>query len=196
MRNRVRVNHPWEEGALGAARRALALATTNAAAIAALPPAVLAGNLGKVAEYVQTIQGTNGSVAPGSAVDYTTAGTVPPIVNTIGITTAVGPGGVGTAFHLPPGTYLVDWENSNGATWSLAVYQAATVAALPGGIIVNSVAGATTAGSWIHGRYYLVVTAANPWIMVSPVVGTQSVGDPTTGSSPYYITRATFLQLS
>ena len=34
------------------------------------------------------------------------------VYNTIGITTATGPSAQGTAFQLPLGTYIVDYENS------------------------------------------------------------------------------------
>ena len=78
-----------------------------------------------MAEYVQSTQGSNASVAPGSAVSYLVDHPTG-IVNTIGIITASGPGGQGTAFNLPPGTYLVDWENSSDAAWSLAIYQGAS----------------------------------------------------------------------
>ena len=184
MRNRVRIEHLWEEGALNAARRALA-------AIAAIPAPVLAGNLGKVAEFVQHAQLENVSVAPGSAVQYN--GDQGPVVDTIGIGLAAGPGGQGTAFQLPPGTYLVDWENSNGSAWSLAIYKGATPTAMA--IDTNTIAGASTATTWIHGRAYVVSTLATPWVMVSPVVGTAAI--PTAGTAAgQYIARITFLRLS
>lgn len=156
------------------------------------PPPGLPANLGKVAEFVQHTQGENVSIALGNAVQYTLdlpAG----LVNTIGIATATGPAGQGTSFNLPPGTYLVDWENSNGSAWSLAIYQGASATALA--INDNTIAGSSTATTWIHGRAYIVSTLADPWIMVSPVVGTAAI--PTAGTAAgEFIARITFLQLS
>jgi hypothetical protein len=156
------------------------------------PPPALPANLGKVAEFVQTTQGSNVSIAPGAAVSYT-LDTPAGVVNTIGITTAAGPAGQGTSFHLPPGTYLVDWENSNDAAWSLAIYQGASATVLSP--IDNTIAGASTATSWIHGRAYIVSTLADPWFMVSPITGTHAI--PTAGTAAgVFIARITFLQLS
>lgn len=151
-----------------------------------------AGNLGQVAEYVQLTQGTNNSIAPGSAVDYLVdhpAG----VVDTIGIATAAGPGAQGTAFNLPVGTYLVDWENSNDAAWSLAIYQGVSNTVLA--VDTNTIAGASTATSWIHGRAYVASTPGNTWIMVSPVTGTHAI--PTAGTAAGdFVARITFLRLS
>ena len=114
--------------------------------------------------------------------------------NTIGITTATGPGGIGTAFMLPVGVYMIDWENSNSGAWSLAIYHGSSNVSLA--FDRDTTAGATTAGSWIHGRAIITSTIGAQWIMISPVVGTFSIGDPTTGSSPDTIARITFLLLS
>jgi hypothetical protein len=147
------------------------------------------------AEYVQYTQPPNNSVAPGTAISYLVdhpSG----VYDTIGIITTTGPGGIGTAFQLPLGVYMIDWENSNGASWSLAIYQSGSVLTLPVGINNDTIAGATTAGSWIHGRAIITSSVGNQFIMISPVVGTTSIGDPTTGSAPQTIARITFLQLA
>lgn len=145
------------------------------------------------AEYVQLTQAPNNSVAPGSAVSYTVDHPLG-VVNTLGITTLAGPGAQGTAFLLPVGVYVVDWENSNSASWSLAVYQGVSNTVLS--VINETIAGATTAGSWIHGRAVITSTIGNQWIIISPAVGTASIGDPTTGSAPQTIARITFIRLA
>ena len=148
--------------------------------------------LGQVAEWVQQTQGSNVSVAPGSAVSYTLdqpAG----VVNTIGITTAAGPGAQGTAFHLPHGAYWVDWENSNDAAWSLAIYQGGSNTVLA--VNDQTIAGSSTATTWIHGRAYIVSSPGNDWIMVSPVTGTHAI--PTAGTAAgEFIARITFQRLT
>ena len=151
-------------------------------------------NFPNYAEYVQLTPGTNNSVAPGTAISYTVDHALG-VYNTIGIITFSGPGGIGTAFELPLGVYMINWENSNSASWSLAIYQASSVLALPAGINNDTIAGATTAGSWIHGRGIIISSVGNQFIMISPVVGTASIGDPTTGSAPQTIARISFLQL-
>jgi hypothetical protein len=162
-----------------------------AADIAALPPPPAAG-LGQVAVFVQQTQGTNNSVAPGTAVSYL-ADLPAGVVNTIGITTTGGPGAVGTAFNLPPGTYLVDFENSADAAWSLAIYQGASNTVLA--VDDNTIAGASTATTWIHGRAFVTSTPAAPWIMVSPVTGTAAI--PTAGTAAGKFTaRISFLRLT
>ena len=150
------------------------------------------GNLGQVAEYVQLTQGTNSSVAPGKAVSYLVdhpAG----VINTIGITTNTGPAGQGTAFNLPIGTYLVDWENSSDGPWSLALYQGVSNTVLA--VNNDTIAGSSTATTWIHGSAYVASTGGNTWVMVSPVTGTQAI--PTAGTAAgEFIARIRFLQLS
>jgi hypothetical protein len=144
----------------------------------------------KYAEYVQLTAspGPNSSVAPGSAVSYNTQ-----VVNTAGITVNSGPGGQGTEFVLPIGTYVIDFENSNDASWSMAIYKSLTTQTEL--IDNNTIVGSTTAGSWMHGRSVLVA-AAPTFLIISPVVGTHSCGDPTTGSAPQMVTRITFLKIA
>ena len=152
-----------------------------------------AGGVAGYAEYVQLTQAPNNSVAPGTAVSYLVDHPLG-VYNTIGITTTTGPGAIGTAFMLPVGVYMIDWENSNDASWSLAIYQGVSNTVLS--INNDTIAGATTAGSWIHGRSIITSSNLNQFIMISPVVGTHSIGDPTTGSAPQTIARITFLKLS
>jgi hypothetical protein len=191
MRNRVRIEHRWEEGALTVAHQALIAARNALSLIAGLPPAVVAGNIGKFAEFVQHAQLQNVSVAPGSAVQYN--GDQAAVVDTIGVTLAAGPGGQGTAFELPTGTYLVDFENSNGSAWSLAVYKGGSPTAMA--IDTNTIAGSSTATTWIHGRAYVTSAPGANWFMISPVVGTAAI--PTAGTAAgQFIARLTILRLS
>jgi hypothetical protein len=140
------------------------------------------------AQFVQLVDGTNNSIAPGRAVSYDT-----PVLNTIGITTNAGPAGQGTEFVLPIGTYSIDFENSNSGSWSLALYKSLTTGTE---VIDNTtIAGASTAGSWIHGSSILVA-AATTFIIVSPVVNTASTGSPSTGSAPQNVTRIRFVKIA
>lgn len=145
------------------------------------------GGAGAVAEFVQQTQGTNNSVAPGNAISYTADSAN--VFDTIGITTSAGPAGQGTAFTLPLGMYWVDFENSATAAWSLAIRQGPSIAALVQDD--NTIAGASTATTWIHGRSIVNVVAGQEVIIVSPVVGT--AGIPTAGTAAGEFTaRITF----
>ena len=144
----------------------------------------------KYAEYVQLTQGSNASIAPGRAVLYTTDNPSG-VVNTIGITTNTGPGAQGTEFVLPIGVYMVDWENSNDAAWSLAIYKSTTTQTEA--IDTNTIVGSSTATTWIHGRA-IVVAAAVTYLMISPVTGTHAI--PTAGTaSGDFVARITFLKI-
>jgi len=179
MRNRVRVVDRVPEDV------AYALTAQSRAAFAGSGSGPVVPT--RIAEFVQKSQGTNVSIAPGSAVSYTAD--QGPVVDTIGIVTAPGPGGQGTAFRLPAGTYLVDWENSNDAAWSLAIYKGPSVGGLA--IDTNTIVGSTTATTWIHGRAVFVATDANPWMMISPVTGTHAI--PTAGTAAgEFIARINF----
>jgi hypothetical protein len=152
-----------------------------------LPPASSIG----YAEYVQTTQGTNSSVAPGTAIAYLVDNPAG-VYNTIGITTNTGPGAVGTEFVLPIGTYVIDFENSSDAAWSLALYKSLTTQTEA--VDNNTIAGSSTATTWIHGRCILVC-AAITYVIVSPVTGTHAI--PTAGTAAgEYVARITFLKIA
>jgi hypothetical protein len=142
------------------------------------------------AEFVQTTQNSNASIAPASAVSYLddhSAG----LFDTIGIT--FGTPGQGTAFNLPVGAYIVDWENSNDAAWSLAIYQGLDASSMT--IINETIAGSSSATTWIHGRATIVSAVGNQWMMVSPVTGTHAI--PTAGTAAgMFIARITFLKIA
>lgn len=154
-------------------------------------------NIGQVAEFVQTSQDTNSSIAPGTAAVEYLFDNSSGIVNTIGIITATaapGPTPQGTAFNLPIGTYLVDFENSNASPCSLAIYQGASNTNGAYTINNNSIAGSTTDTTWIHGRAYITSSGSNTWIIISPVTSTLAI--PLAGDSTAYIARITFLRLT
>ena len=169
-------------------------ATGTAGVAGATGPAGGGGNL-PYAEYVQITQGTNSSIAPTAGILYTTdhpAG----VFDTIGITLGTVPGGQGTSFLLPVGTYAVDFESSgtSGSGAAFAIYKATTSGGLPAGIDNNTVAGASASTTWIHGRA-IVVAAVATYIMISPVVATVSI--PTAGpASGLYIARLTLLKIA
>lgn len=143
------------------------------------------------AEYVQHTQAPNNSVAPGTAIMYLTDNPAG-VYDTIGITTTTGPGAIGTEFLLPIGTYVIDFENSADAAWSLALYKSVTTQTET--IDTNTIAGASTATTWIHGRSILVA-AAPTYFIISPVTGTQAI--PTAGTAAgEYIARLTILKIA
>lgn len=144
------------------------------------------------AEYVQHTQAPNNSVPPGQAIMYLTDNPSG-VYNTIGITTTTGPAAIGTAFQLPVGVYMIDYENSAAAASSFAIYQGASNTVLA--INTNTISGSTTATSWIHGRAIITSTTGNDWIIVSSVTGTAAI--PTAGTAAgEYIARLTFLKIA
>lgn len=147
---------------------------------------------GTYAEYVQRTQSPNNSIPPGQAISYT-VDSPSGLYNTIGITTATGPGAIGTAFNLPIGVYMIDFENSAAAASSFAIYQGSSNTAVA--IKPNTIAGSTTATSWIHGRAIVESVVGAQWIIVSSVVGTAAI--PTAGTAAgEYTARITFLKIA
>jgi len=143
------------------------------------------------AEFVQLVQSPNNSVAVGSAVSYL-VGNPSGTFNTIsGLVASTY--GQGTVFTLPPGIFMVDFENSNSGAWSLGIYKST---AITGPFVVdnNTVAGSSTGTSWIHGRA-IVDSHALPYFIISPVVGTQAI--PTAGTATgLYVARVTILKIA
>ena len=145
------------------------------------------------AEFVQLTQSPNDSIAPGAGVTYTVDNPTG-VFNTLGITLDTVPGGQGTAFLLPAGrAYIIDFENSNDQPWALAIYKSTALATIAAGIDNNTIAGSTTATTWIHGRAIVVATVPT-YIMISPVTNTHAI--PTAGNAPVYIARITFLDFT
>lgn len=148
------------------------------------------------AEFVQQTQGTNASIAPGSGVAYLTDNPTG-VYNTTTIVAANNvPGGQGTSFLLPVGSWAVDFESSgsSGSGAAFAIYKSATLGTIASGIDNNTVSGSSTSTTWIHGRA-IVVVAVPTYIMISPVVATVSI--PTAGpATGLYTARINFLQIS
>jgi hypothetical protein len=176
-------------GATGPTGPAGATGATGAAGAAAT-----GATLG-FAEYVQFTQSPNNSIAPGAGVTYTVdhpAG----VVDTIGIGLSVVPGGQGTAFLLPIGSYMLDFESSgtSGSGAAFAIYKAAAPGGLAAGIDNDTIAGSATSTTWIHGRA-VVIAAVPTYVMISPVVATVAI--PTAGpAAGFFEARLTVLKIA
>lgn len=156
------------------------------------PAGPAGGGASLAAEFVQHTQAPNNSRAPGDAIMYETDNPGG-VYNTIGITTTTRADG-GTEFLLPVGTYIVDFENSADAAWSLAIYKSVVSPVVLGDIDTNTIAGASTATTWIHGRA-IIVAAAPTFFIISPVTGTQGI--PTAGTAAgEFIARLTVLKIA
>lgn len=149
------------------------------------------------AEFVQfTPQAPNDSVAP-----YTGGAPTAFQFNTsvfndiIGLTSALIPGpGQGTAFTFAAaGRYVLDYEMSLGSAGSVAIYTGATAGTLA--IDNNSVAGSTTATTWIHGRSVVTVGVTPVVAAISPVVGTNAVVTAGTATGIYMV-RLTIVKVA
>lgn len=144
------------------------------------------------AEYVQYTQAPNNSVASGLALELLTDNPTG-VFNTIGIITAGAPT-QGTAFNLPIGFYMVDYETSTSSVGPLVISQG-TVAGGPFTADINTKAGSTTATTWIHGRGIVESSVANgQWIIVGPTDSVTAAVVPA-GGAPQYIVRVTFLKI-
>jgi hypothetical protein len=160
-----------------------------AGAIGATGAAGLSGVLG-YAEFTQTIQSPNQSVPIGQAFSFNTL-----VYNSIPSAIIPGPGptSLGTAFQLAAGAYVIDYEMSLTSDGAIAVY----IGPALGSMVVdnNTIAGAATGTTWIHGRAIEVVpTATTKFFMISSVGATSAV--PIAGSSGLYMTRLTILKIA
>jgi hypothetical protein len=139
------------------------------------------------AEYIRTIQTPNNSVPPGTAftidtlVDNTTSGA---------IVAAAGAGG--TVFTLSAGAYVIDYEMSLGSAGSVGIYTGSSAGTLA--LDTNTVAGSSTATTWIHGRAIEVVLTTLV-VAISSVVGTAAVVTAGTDAGSFMI-RITFLKIA
>ncbi len=98
----------------------------------------------------------------------------------------------GTIFTLTTGVYMVDYEISLGSAGSIALYTGADGASLV--IDTNTIAGSSTATTWIHGRS-IVDVPDTLVIALSSVTGTAAVV--TAGNAAgVYMVRLTIIQLS
>lgn len=92
-----------------------------------------------------------------------------------------------------PGTYVLDHEMSVGAAGSVGIYKGPVPVALSPD--TTSIAGASTATTWIHGRTLIAVGGSPVVFEVSPVVGTAFVATAGTAAGVYMI-RLTILKIS
>jgi hypothetical protein len=141
------------------------------------------------AEYIFTTQSPNNSVPPGTAFTIST-----PVFNSIPSDVISSAGAGGTVFELAPGTYVIDYEMSLGSAGSVAIYTGATVGSLA--IDNNTIAGSSTATTWIHGRGVEVVAPATTlFFMISSVVGTADVVTAGTAAG-FFMVRVTILKVA
>jgi hypothetical protein len=140
-----------------------------------------------VAEFIHTINSPNNSIPPGTMFTIDTQ-----VINTVPADIIAAAGAGGTVFTLSSGLYELNYEMSLGAAGSVAVYTGPT----SGSMIIDpdSVAGSTTATTWIHGRHFVHV-ATSLVVGISSVVGTAAVVTAGSDASSYMI-RLTMLKLS
>jgi len=173
-------------------------ATGSAGATGATGPTGATGSTGATgatgvlgfAEFIRTIQSPNNSVPPGTAFTIDTQ-----VANSIPLVIAASAGAGGTVFTLSGiGTYVVDYEMSLGSAGSVGIYTGPTSGSLS--LDTNTVAGSTTATTWIHGRAFVVVPSSTPVVFaISSVVGTAAVVTAGTDAGSFMI-RLTILKVS
>jgi hypothetical protein len=167
------VGNTGSNGATGTAGATGATGSTGAVGAASI--------LG-IAEYIQTIQGSNASVPPGNAFSINTE-----LINTIPSAIVSSTGNSGTVFTFNAiGTYELDYETSLATAGSIALYTGPFAGALA--IDNNSIAGSSTATTWLHGKRFVVVSVAPLVVQLSSAVGTCSVGTAGTAAG-FYIVR-------
>jgi len=145
------------------------------------------------AEYVQFTQAPNNSVASGLAFELLTnypSGTF----NNIGITTAGAPT-QGTAFFLPAGVYMVDYETSMSSVGPIGISTSPSNGVGTYTFDNTSKSGSTTATTWVHGRSIIKVNSGGTYMIVGPT-DSVTAAVVTTGGAPQYIVRVTFLKLA
>lgn len=139
------------------------------------------------AEYIRTIQAPNNSVPPGTAFTIDTE-----VFNTVPLSISASAGAGGTVYTLGPGSYAFDYEMSLESAGSVAMYKGATAGTLA--IDTNTIAGSTTATTWIHGRAFQVVPTSLV-VAISSVVGTAAVTTAGTAAG-FFMIRLTILKLA
>ncbi len=146
------------------------------------------GTLG-AAEFIRIIQSPNNSVPPGTAFTIDTQ-----VFNNTGGAIVAAAGAGGTVYTLTAGTYVIDYEMSLGSAGSVAIYTGATAGSLA--IDNNTIAGSTTATTWIHGRAIEVVPTATTLVFaISSVVGTAAVVTAGTAAG-FFMIRLTILKIA
>jgi len=139
------------------------------------------------AEFIRTIQDPNDSVPPGTAFTIDTE-----VFNNIPADIVASAGAGGTVFTLSAGTYIIDYEMSLQDAGSVGIYVGPTAGSLA--LDTDTVAGSTTATTWIHGRAFEIVPTSLV-IAISSVVGTAAVTTAGTDAGSFMI-RLTILKIS
>jgi hypothetical protein len=146
------------------------------------------GTLGS-AEFVRLIQSPNNSVAPGTAFTVNTQ-----VFNTMPSSVVATAGAGGTVWTLNTiGTYIFDYEMSLGSAGSVALYTGPTAGSLS--IDNNTIAGSSTATTWIHARAGVVVASTPVVVAVSSVVGTAAVV-PAGNAAGFYTIRVNITRVA
>jgi hypothetical protein len=138
------------------------------------------------AQFIRNVQSPNNSVPPGTAFTIDTQ-----VFNNIPGAIAASSGSGGTVFTLTAGLYVLDYEMSLASAGSVGLYTGSTASSLA--LDTTTIAGSSTATTWIHGRALLPV-ASTTVFAVSSVVGTASVVNTGTAFGNYLI-RLTILKL-
>lgn len=163
---------------------------TGATGATGQPGTTGVGGILGAAEFVQLIQSPNQSIPPGTAFTIATQ-----VFNSAPASIVASAGAGGTVFTLnTAGTYVFDYEMSLHDAGSVAIYTGLTSGSLA--IDNNTIAGSTTATTWIHGRAFVVVPVGAPLVAaISSVTGTAAVVTAGTAAG-FYVVRLTILQVS
>lgn len=128
-----------------------------------------AGGVLGAAEFVRQTQSPNNSVPPGTAFTVDTQ-----VFNTAGGAVVASAGAGGTTWSLNQvGTYVFTVGLSLGSAGSIALYKGATAGSLA--IDNQTIAGSSTATTWISMTAAVVVSSAPVVVAVSSAVGTANV---------------------
>jgi hypothetical protein len=116
------------------------------------------------AEFVQTTQGSNISVAVGDGISYL-LDNPNGVYNTISGLQATGNT---TMFYLPNGTYIINYENSSSTPITQAIYQGTrgSLSALN-----SSISSSSVALTWIHGSSIIQTNGSNNYVIIGPISG-------------------------
>lgn len=115
------------------------------------------------------------------------------IVNNIPSDVVAVPGAGGTTWSLSLGTYLFHYEMSLTSAGSVGLYVGPNSGSMA--LDGNSVAGSTTATTWISGQSAVVVSSTPTVVGLSSVVGTAAVTTAGSDASRFMI-RMTIIKLS
>lgn len=169
------------------------LTATNSTHATWQSPATVIG-LG-AAEFIQTTLGTNNSVVASNTTFFAFGSAA--VFNVIpGLTvqfTPQSPVTQGTVFTLnETGIYSVDFEMSIGTAASIGVYKGTTLSGLT--LDGNSITGALSASTWMHGRVCYMVTS--PLIFAIGSIGSTANVTQSGNATGYYVVRCTVVKIA